>query len=88
MYSGPIRIAERQGFTLDSYGNGAAYCFARVDVTPRESVFIQGEDAERFRAELEACEAGEAEGGHIAEAGALVWLWDAMAWGEAATADT
>lgn len=75
-YSGPVTIDERAGFKLDSYGNGAAYAFAHG----RWSVFIQGDDALRFREELDAVDGDSLPGGKDP----LAWLWDECGWGEAA----
>ncbi len=48
-------IRERPDFTVTSYGNGLAY---EMKAHPSgASAYFQGEDAERFEAELEALEA-------------------------------
>ena len=54
-YSKRIPIYERNGWTLESYGNGAAYLLrnALPDGTS-ESCFFQGDDAAEFRARFDA----------------------------------
>jgi hypothetical protein len=56
-YSGPITIHSADGWTLDSYGNGAAYTLSLVANGESRSCFFQGDDAATFRDEFEAaCE--------------------------------
>ena len=57
MYSKRIPIYERNGGTLESYGNGAAYT-VRHDLPggQSESCFFQGNDATDFRARFDSYE--------------------------------
>lgn len=52
MYSGPVTIYQRDGWQLDSYGNGAAY--ALRDTESGMSLFVQGDDAATFRDEFDS----------------------------------
>jgi hypothetical protein len=51
MYSKRVTIHDGRNFEVVSYGNGAAYLFLNKDAGL--SVFLQGDDAERFREEYE-----------------------------------
>lgn len=52
MYSGPIRVHTGPRYQVDSWGNGAAYALTRI--SDGASCFFQGDDANIFRAELDA----------------------------------
>ena len=53
MFTSKVTIRKGKSFELISYGNGAAYELRRDD---SESIFLQGDDAEAFRQELEDLE--------------------------------
>jgi hypothetical protein len=56
-YSGPITIHHRDGWKLDSYGNGAAYTLTHeLPDGKTESCFFQGDDASTFRDDFERYE--------------------------------
>ena len=50
-----VRIYNTLHHTVDSYGNGEAYCLSHKG--EGLDVFLQGDDATQFRAELDAGEA-------------------------------
>lgn len=52
-YSGPIQIFSRDGWTLESWGNGAAYTLRLAS----RSCFLQGDDATNFREQFDALDA-------------------------------
>lgn len=52
-YSGPICIFSRDGWTLDSWGNGAAYTLRRG----ARSCFLQGDEATDFREQFDKLDA-------------------------------
>jgi hypothetical protein len=56
-YSGPICIFSRDGWTLDSWGNGAAYTLRLVANAESRSCFFQGEDATDFREQFDKLDA-------------------------------
>lgn len=68
-YSRETIIAEREGFRVTSYGNGAAYLFENIEA--KRDIFFQGDDATQFRDEWDAYEASA----RFAEC-ALGQLWD------------
>lgn len=53
-YRGPVTIYNQHGWTLESYGNGAAYTlWHELPGGRRESCFFQGDDAATFRDEFD-----------------------------------
>ncbi len=79
-FSGPITISQGGRYRLDSYGNGAAYAF--WDQTTGRSVWLQGDDAEAFRAAFDRVE----ELRPIDEPDQIMaHLWDEHDYGAAAT---
>jgi hypothetical protein len=53
MYTSKVEIYNRNGWTLTSYGRGAAYTLQHdLPQGKTESCFFQGDDAEFFRAEV------------------------------------
>jgi hypothetical protein len=72
MYSGPIMIVDVPGWQLLSYGNGAAYDWRNL--AKGRTVWLQGDDAFRFRSDFEALE----ENRPTTDTGAILaymWSW-------------
>lgn len=52
-YSGPVILYDHEGWTLESYGRGAAYTLRHQLADGRtESVFFQGDDADTLREQI------------------------------------
>lgn len=72
-------VAERAGFKLESYGNGAAYRFQHTESC--RDVWIDGDSAAQFRADYDELDAEL--GGDLHGKDMLAWLWDECGYGDA-----
>ena len=55
-YGRAIQIYNQRGWSVDSYGNGAAYTLRRTFDGESYSCFFQGDDAAEFRQRFDSCD--------------------------------